>query len=475
MVVSVTGRTGVQRKAQFFIITAVLVSGALMVMTSMFTSTANIDYTDVLSRHDTDIVRNVEQRVQDTWWNPQWLYRTSVTIQEQSGAYIENQSVQAFLPITRDSVNADCSDIRVIDDGESVAWNTTTGCDLGTYDSDTTAVARYRLDDSSGQWVNDSTGNGHDGIRGGDMAAQSSDPEWTSGRYGSGLRFDGSNDFVEITNTTELNGGSDLTLSAGAWFQTEGPNGADPIVTKQWDASDGDWGLLLEDSCPSWGVCTGSPPYIGYYSEANSRGGTDDYERLHGPVPLNTWNHGMVVIDQSEETLTIYLNGEPIVTETNIGEVSMGTDGHIYLGARYYENSNPQHFFNGRIDDVRLYDKTLTPGQVKGIYENGIGLNISTNLMPEETKTFHVYHGNLFATQPQYNASAFQHLALSDPPVIVNIDPTRSQSELFTNLEAGIERLDQQVSPDIGIDVGSEGCVDISLRSSRTRLEKTVC
>lgn len=466
------------RKAQFFIITTVLISGALLVITNMFMSTADLDYTDVLSRHDTDLVENTANQVQEAWWNTSWLHRTPVTIKEMGGEYVTNHSVPFTLPIPPEKVAGDCADIRVVDDGTRLPWVSTTACPVETYDGESTAVARYKMDEADGQYANDSTGNSRHGILGGSDTSQSSDPAWAAGRYGSGLVFDGNDDYVVVSDDPALRGGASATLTVGTWFYTSGVSGEGPLVSKQWDSSNGDWGLHLQDSCPSYdGACVGSPPYVGYYSEAQDRGGEDDYALLYGPVTLNTWNHAMFVLDQPNQTVSLYLNGKLVLEDTNTGEISASRDGNVYIGARYYQNSNPQYFFNGGLDDVRIYDEILSPGQIDGIYRNGIGLNVSVNLTPQETRTLQVYHGNLFAKPAGYVPGQIDEKNIREEPETLSIGPTRAKHEVLQNIDRSVDHLNQRITPDIDFvrEDAREDCRHITFRSSLSQLRKNLC
>lgn len=58
-------------------------------------------------------------------------------------------------------------------------------------------VAHWRLDETSGNIAYDSSGNGHDGTLQGDA-------QWTSGRIGGALDFDGSDDYVDIAYSPAL-------------------------------------------------------------------------------------------------------------------------------------------------------------------------------------------------------------------------------------------------------------------------------
>jgi hypothetical protein len=66
---------------------------------------------------------------------------------------------------------------------------------------------------------------------------------------------------------------------------------------------------------------------------------------------------------QADPNFTLYIDGDPVTT--NFRQQSMGTnDGNVYMGAEY----GSENFFNGIIDDVRIYNRALTPQEVLELY-----------------------------------------------------------------------------------------------------------
>ncbi|MDY6776890.1 MAG: hypothetical protein SVQ76_02180 [Candidatus Nanohaloarchaea archaeon] len=117
-----------KRKGQFFIITAVLISGALIAIMTALTSSATVNYNEVLERHSSDILTNVEDKIEEAWWNTDWDYRRMLVVKERSGAYLVNESVHVSIDVNESRMNDDCSDIRVVQNGELAAWSNTTSC-----------------------------------------------------------------------------------------------------------------------------------------------------------------------------------------------------------------------------------------------------------------------------------------------------------------------------------------------------------
>jgi hypothetical protein len=442
-----------RRQAQFFIITAVLISGSLLFITSMFTSTADVDYTDVLSRHDTAVMENIAHRVESAWWDTRWLYRTTVTVRERSGEYLENQAVHAVVPIKRRHVNNDCSDIRVVTDERPVPWNTTTGCRVEIYSSDSIASARYRFDEGYGQWANDSTGNEYHAQRGGSPAVQSADPAWSPGKYRWGLSFDGTDDYLGIP--VFYSSPPRATYMYWAYFP---------------DTSQQQYVQTLQTGT------AGSSPVTGISHQVNPDGAGNDVIRIvhwtsSGPTAVGDvtvtpgqWNH--IAHTTIGNDAMVYVNGEEALSGS--GSRGLGS-------APATAGTGNGQYWEGKIDDLRIYNTSLTADQVRGAYQNGIGVNISADLAPEEEKTYYVYHGNLFANITQYNSSFFNQPTIPQEPAVVNVDPTRSQNEILKNIKQNVERLDRRISSNIDLAIDADSCAQITFRSQQSNLRMNVC
>ena len=86
-------------------------------------------------------------------------------------------------------------------------------------------VGYWKMDANVGTTIPDYSGNGNTGTFGtGDSA-----PGWTSGMYGVGLSFDGSNDYVNVNNTILDNA---ITFSISAWVKTTDDGNYKRIVHK---------------------------------------------------------------------------------------------------------------------------------------------------------------------------------------------------------------------------------------------------
>ena len=82
---------------------------------------------------------------------------------------------------------------------------------------------------------------------------------------------------------------------------------------------------------------------------------------------INTWHHVVGVIDSSED-VSIYLDGVLKDTTEFVGN-SIEEDAHsVLIGAR---GEADDHFFNGLIDEVMIFNRPLSVEEIKSLYIKG--------------------------------------------------------------------------------------------------------
>jgi len=222
---------------------------------------------------------------------------------------------------------------------------------LGAY-----AVGIWDFNEGSGGTATDASGYGNDGTING--ATWSTEGDTPSGK-GYALSFDG-NDYVEIQNNPEIfnvDPGEARTLEA--WFK----GGTQPES----------WGSILwkEGGCKGWSIRlynsgnvrlqfnTGDPSTctsMSYYNVTASDAGYND----------NKWHHVVGVIDRPNSNLELYIDGKSKGKDLP-DNIKAGAGGTARIGTIW----NFTYYFNGLIDEVRIYEQALSSTQIKRLYVEG--------------------------------------------------------------------------------------------------------
>jgi glucose/arabinose dehydrogenase len=199
-------------------------------------------------------------------------------------------------------------------------------------------IAAWSFDESSGAVAGDATGLGHDGAVSGAL--------WTTaGRFGNALVFDGSDDVVLVADSDDLDLGTGaMTLSAWINPTTSIPKWA-AILQKEADA------YLLHGSS--------SIPHGGGPGGGGTLGGSC-CTSVFGPsvLPVDTWSNVAVTYDGT--TLVFYVNGVAVASTPGSGAIQATTT-PLRIGNNTYNNEA----FEGRIDEVRIYDTALVAAQIQ--------------------------------------------------------------------------------------------------------------
>jgi len=94
-------------------------------------------------------------------------------------------------------------------------------------------------------------------------------------------------------------------------------------------------------------------------------------------LTVNTWNHVLITYDGgglNNSNVSFYLNG---VFDKTVSTPSWGTEtgsyGYTQIG-KYVASS---HYFNGKIDELGIWNRALTPTEVTELYNSGSGLQYS--------------------------------------------------------------------------------------------------
>jgi len=97
---------------------------------------------------------------------------------------------------------------------------------------------------------------------------------------------------------------------------------------------------------------------------------TKDSSFVQGSIPprTNTWFQVVCVADNDgTNLLTMWVNGQLIATAPSLGSANVGYHSDLFIGCRaVYGDSQ----FDGVIDDLRIYNRALSPDEIAGLYGN---------------------------------------------------------------------------------------------------------
>jgi hypothetical protein len=202
-------------------------------------------------------------------------------------------------------------------------------------------VGAWGFNEASGTTTADASGNGRTGtIR---------EAVRTAGRSGGALRFDGVNDWVTVADHATLDLTTGMTIEA--WVRPAAMSGWETVVTKERSGGYA-YALYAQDGAPLAGGAA--------VPSGNVRVGTAD-RTLRGTtqVPTGQWTHLATTYDGAVQRL--FVNGIEVSSRTQTGTIAV-TAGALRIGGNA---AWADEFFEGDIDDVRIYNRALSPAEVQ--------------------------------------------------------------------------------------------------------------
>ena len=219
-------------------------------------------------------------------------------------------------------------------------------------------IAHWTLDEGDGNTAYDWSGHDNHG-------ALTNGPAWTSGIRGGSLHFDGTDDFVHCGSSASLNSPT-TQMTLCAWVQNDANGGAILGKRNDWTSADN---YVID-------INAGSDKYR--FSGGNSAG-WGVAEAVRSESTDGRWHLIVWVIDTTQVTaadrLRLYLDGaritsfNPYSTPAQDSPIPLSTDIALGIGARRI-NIGGEAFFDGRLDDLRIYDRALTPTEIGDLFGN---------------------------------------------------------------------------------------------------------
>ncbi len=296
-------------------------------------------------------------------------------------------------------------------------------------DLDAGLVASYPFNGDAA----DASGNGHDGTVNG--------PTLTIDRFGnadSAYHFDGVNDIVAIADHDDFTV-TDVTVCA--WIKTADKSDHKHITSCYDTGYASDWYNLY--------LTSGS----GLARWAVDPGGSVTVPVAVGSSDLadDAWHFVVGVRDASVNELYLYIDGILQATASDIDDSALNPSADFWIGG---QNGWPSRYFNGDIDDVRIYNRALSESEIGELYSLTTGSN-----EPDETwlsvnpTSGTIPPGGSVEVSVTFDASGLEAGMSSNTTLLVVCNDAASS----TNSVAVSMRV---VSPEALLDVDADGLAD---------------
>lgn len=166
------------------------------------------------------------------------------------------------------------------------------------------------------------------------------------GRVGESYEFDGGNDYLQVSDSNSIDIGDNLTLSASVVLNSD---------THHYNI------ISRENSAYRWRVHRNYSNWFLLNNDTDERDVNIGSER----VPLDSWFDYSVNYNVDKGKINWFIDGQ--VNESMNSNVKNIKDSDVPLRiGSYTENSE---FWNGRIDEVRIYNRSLSLNEIQRLSE----------------------------------------------------------------------------------------------------------
>jgi hypothetical protein len=195
-------------------------------------------------------------------------------------------------------------------------------------------VLAYGFEETSGTVVNDSSPAKNNGT------AVNGPTSTAAGRFGRALSFDGVNDRVDVPDAASLDLSNAMTLEA--WVRPTTNSGWRTALLKERGTNSLVYALYASN---------GAKPDTENFTSA------ENIDTAPSALALNTWTHLASTYDGT--TLRLFVNGTQVATKAVTGAMP-NTANPLRIGG----NAIWGEYFSGLIDEVRVYNRALSAGEI---------------------------------------------------------------------------------------------------------------
>lgn len=225
-------------------------------------------------------------------------------------------------------------------------WHILNMSDNGVTISASNLIGWWKLDDATGTTLVDDSSFQNDGSLNNSTLSTNS----ISSHLNRTLNFDGVDDSVTIPYILDYEIDS---ISVSAWVYHDVTGVVDQVLSKDNSGSSRVWQFRITSS--------DEVSFIVF-----DEGGANSSVTSTNTISQSTWRH--IVGTWDGTTIKVYIDGLFDNSSAFAGKLNKNETGEAYIGQS--ENGSPG-YFDGRIDDARIYNKALSASEIQALFSQG--------------------------------------------------------------------------------------------------------
>jgi hypothetical protein len=207
--------------------------------------------------------------------------------------------------------------------------------------------------------VDDNSGSGND-------CNSHGNPSYVPGIINQGLEFDG-NDWLEISNTGDINEGTHEKRSISVWFNVSNKDSSNKQVI--YEEGGGSRGLNIYISQGSL--------YVGGWNEPGGESNWEGTWLINDSIFNNTWHHVVLVLNGTSSleagAFKAYLDGSEFASGQgsqlwqHTGDIQIGRNGNTKFHDG--DDGSDGEYFTGVLDNFKIFNEVLSLSEIQALAE----------------------------------------------------------------------------------------------------------
>ncbi|MBN1949990.1 MAG: putative Ig domain-containing protein [Bacteroidales bacterium] len=217
--------------------------------------------------------------------------------------------------------------------------------------------------------------------------------EWTTGKYASGLSFNGTDEGISMEASESYNWTQDQDFTLELWMKTgSGKEGIQVLMGRDTPGSTHWWmGLNAEYKAVFY-----------LYDNTRTGGGINGTDSLND----NKWHHLAAVYNGLLGMVSLYVDGELNSQNSFSYTGDFDTESELQIGNLYY-NAAYSFFYEGLVDEIALHSEGLSSEEILAHYLKGIhGVSYCDDLVLEPSITSTAVTSTFSNAQYSYDVNA---------------------------------------------------------------------
>ncbi|HEC39514.1 hypothetical protein LCGC14_0538350 [marine sediment metagenome] len=176
-----------------------------------------------------------------------------------------------------------------------------------------------------------------------------------------------------------------------------------------------------------------------------------------GALTNGEWTMITAVLDGTD--MRLYINGSLSGTPAAITDLLDTAEQPFYMGS----NAGTGQFYDGIIDEVSIWNRSLSPAEVTQLYNNGLAIQVTFNFVPVVTLNSPVNEFNTTNSTIDFNATISNTIVLANVSLFIdgvlnetNSSGINSTNYLFTkNIADGSHNWTYEACDNVGCGIGT--------------------